>query len=123
MVSKKKMTTEEKSSLVMAALEDKKAVNPVMIDVHERTTMTDVFIIASGTSNIHIKALVDSVTERLGKSGLKTKRLEGYNEAVWVLIDYGDVIVHIFAPEQRAFYRLEAYWSGEEKGSPPPLAH
>ncbi len=122
MVSKKKISTDEKVSIVIAALDDKKAIDPVMINVANRTNMTDVFIIASGTSNTHIKTLADAVIEKLGEAGIKNKKLEGYTEAVWILLDYGDVIVHIFAPEKREFYRLEAYWSGDEKGSPPPLS-
>lgn len=105
----------------MDALEDKKAVDPVLIPVRGRTVMTDYFIVASGTSNIHIRALVDNVIEKLADNGIKGKRLEGYDEASWVLLDYGDVVVHIMSQEQREFYRLEAYWSGAEKGSPPPL--
>jgi ribosome-associated protein len=62
------------------------------------------------------------VIEKLADRGTKGKRVEGREESVWVLLDYGDVVVHIFAPEQREFYRLEAYWTGAEKGSPPPLA-
>ena len=122
MKTKNKITTKEKSAIIMAALDDKKAIDPVLINVDKRTTMTEIFIITSGTSNTHIKSLADAVIDKLGESGVKNKRLEGYNEAVWILMDYGDVIVHIFAPEQREFYRLEAYWSGKEKGSPPPLS-
>lgn len=106
----------------MAALEDRKAIDLVSINVRNRTTMADTIIIASGTSRVHIKSLADAVIDKMGELGFKNKRFEGYDEGVWVLLDYGDVIVHVFAPEQREFYRLEAYWSGAEKGSPPPLS-
>ena len=105
----------------MDALEDKKAVEPVLIPVRGRTLMTDFFIIASGTSRIHIRALVDNVMDKMADQGYKGKRIEGYEEATWVLLDYGDVIVHVMAQEQRDFYRLEVYWSGAEAGSPPAL--
>lgn len=105
----------------MSALEDKKAVGPVAIDVRGRTVMTDFFVIAAGTSNIHIRALADAVIKNMGDVGFKNKRIAGYEDAVWVLLDYGDVVVHVFAPEQRELYRLESYWTGAEKGSPPPL--
>jgi ribosome-associated protein len=118
---KKQITSEEKAKIIMDALEDKKAVEPALISVAGRTVMTDYFIVASGTSRIHIRALVDNVMDKMGDLGYKGKRIEGYDEATWVLLDYGDVIAHIMAQEQREFYRLEAYWSGVEKGSPPCL--
>jgi len=116
------LTSEDKVKLVLSALEDKKAVDPVAIDVRGRTVLTDFFVIASGTSRIHIKALVDAVNEKLAKKGVKNKRMAGVEEAAWILLDYGDVVVHVFAPERREFYRLESYWTGAEKGSPPPLS-
>ena len=123
MVRKKStLKSEEKAKLILEAMEDKKAVDPVVIEVRGRTVMTDFIIVASGTSKIHIKAIVDAVIDNLADQRVKGKRLEGYSEGAWVLIDYGDVVVHVLAPEQREFYRLEAYWSGAEKGSPPPLS-
>jgi len=119
------LTSEEKVKLVLSALEDKKAVDPTALDVRARTVMTDFFIIASGASRIHIKALADAVVEKLADNGIKNKRVEGYDDSagpVWVLLDYGDVVVHVFAPDQRSFYKLESYWTGAEKGSPPPLS-
>jgi len=115
------ITSEKKAALIMEALEEKKAVDPVLLNVRGRTVMTDCFIITSGTSRIHIQALVDAVVEKLKDNGVRSKRVEGYSEAAWVLLDYGDVVVHIMAQDQRDFYRLEAYWSGAEKGSPPVL--
>ena len=118
---KRQLTSEQKSKLILKALEDKKAVEPVLIPVQGRTVMTDYFVVASGTSRIHIRALVDAVIEKLADKGIKGKRMEGYDESVWVLLDYGDVVVHVMAQDQRAFYKLESYWSGAERGSPPPL--
>lgn len=122
MSPKKAISSEEKVQLILAALEDKKAVDPVSIDVRGRTVMTDYFVIASGTSKIQIRALADGVADKLADNGIKNKRVAGYEDSVWILLDYGDVVVHIMAPEQRDFYRLEAYWTGAEKGSPPPLS-
>lgn len=115
------ITSEKKAALILEALEDKKALDPVVLEVKGRTVMSDYFVIASGTSRIHIQALVDAVVDKLKDNGIKSKRLEGYKEATWVLLDYGDVVVHIMAQDQRDFYRLESYWSGAEKGSPPVL--
>ena len=122
MSPKKIMTSEEKMQEIMAVLEDKKAVDPVIVEVKGRTVMTDYLIVASGTSQVHIRALAESVSDKLADEGMKNKRIEGYSEGIWILLDYGDVIVHILSPEQREHYRLEAYWSGAEKGSPPTLS-
>jgi len=119
--AKPKITSDRKSKLVLKALEDKKAVDPVVIPVQGRTLMTDYFVIAGGTSRIHIRALVDAVVEKMDEKGIKGKRMEGHDESVWVLLDYGDVVIHVMAQEQREFYKLESYWTGAEKGSPPPL--
>ncbi len=116
------LSSEEKAALANSVLEDKKAIEPVRVDVRGRTLMTDFLLIASGTSDIHIKAIVDAVVEKFSEEGIKNKRVEGYDQATWVLVDYGDVVVHVFAPEQRAFYGLESYWTGGEKGSPPHLS-
>ena len=121
MSPKKQITSEKKAKIIMAALDDKKAVEPALLSVRARTVLTDYFIIATGTSRIHIRSLVDSVMEQMRDLGYKGKRIEGYDEATWVLLDYGDVIVHVMSQEQREYYRLEAYWSGAEKGSPPCL--
>lgn len=115
------ITSDQKAKLVLEALEEKKAVDPIVLNVRGRTVMTDYFIIASGASRVHIQALVDAVVEKLKNHGIKSKRLEGYDEATWVLLDYADVVVHVMSQDQRDFYRLEAYWSGAEKGSPPVL--
>lgn len=105
----------------MAALDDKKAIDPVAIPVTGRTLMADYYIVATGTSRIHIRALMDAVIEKLADLGVKGKRIEGSADSGWILLDYADIVVNVMSEEQRQFYRLEAYWSGEEKGSPPPL--
>jgi len=115
---KSALTSEEKAARILSALKDGKAVAPVRIDVRGRTLMADFFIIASGTSGIHIRALADAIVEGLAESPVKRKRMEGYEEASWVLLDYGDVVAHILSPSQRDYYKLESYWSGAEKGSP-----
>ncbi len=114
-------TSKGKSKLILSVLEDKKALDPVVLDVRSRTLMTEFLVIAGGSSRIHLQALVDAVIEKLEDKGIKDKRIEGFEESGWVLLDYGDVVVHIMAQEQREFYRLEAYWTGAEKGSPPAL--
>ena len=120
MGAKAVLTSKRKTELVLSALEDKKAIDPVVLDVRGRTLMADFFVIASGTSRVHIQAVADAVIEKFGDKRAKNGRVEGYDEATWVLLDYGDVIVHVFASDQRESYKLESYWSGAEKGSPQP---
>jgi ribosome-associated protein len=100
----------EKLALITDALEDKRAVDLVVLDVSHLTQMTDYMVVCTGTSNIHIRALADGVLEKMKDAGVKGVRAEGYNDARWVLIDYGDVVLHIFAETEREFYQLEKFW-------------
>jgi ribosome-associated protein len=94
----------------LAAVAEKRAVDPVLLDMREITPITDYFLICSGTSSVHIRALGDAVEEALAALGRKPYGSEGRGEGRWVLLDYGDVIVHIFAEEEREFYALERLW-------------
>ncbi len=96
--------------IVINALEDKKAQNIQVIDISEISVLGDYFIIANGTNRNQIQALSDNVEESLGKAGFVPKQIEGYNNANWVLLDYRDVIIHIFDPETRTYYDLERIW-------------
>ena len=107
------ITSEEKRDAIVAAAEDKKANYITALDLRGKTLIADFFIICSGTSNIHIRSIADGVIEALEKQGIRQRRMEGYSEATWVLLDYGDVIVHVMAEEQRDFYGLEKLWAGE----------
>lgn len=100
------------AEIAVKALNAKKAVDVELLDVSELTNIADWFVLASGTSNIHVKSLVDEV-EALVKEECATgpKRVEGYPTAQWILMDYGDVIVHVFHPEAREFYSLERLYS------------
>jgi ribosome-associated protein len=93
-----------------AALVAKRAVDPVLLDMREITLITDYFLICQGTSNVHIRALSEAVVEGLKEAGVRPWGVEGREAARWVLLDYGDVIVHIFAEEEREFYSLERLW-------------
>jgi ribosome-associated protein len=104
--------SKEKLSLVLEAAEEKRAVDVVTLEVSDLTLMTDYMVICSGTSNVHIRSVADGILEKLKEAGFKGIRAEGYQEARWVLIDYGDVVVHIFAEAEREFYRLEEFWRG-----------
>ena len=94
----------------IAALDDMKAHNIVKLDVRELTGMTDFMIIASGTSSRHVKSLADAVEESLRELGRKPIGTEGADAAEWVLVDFGDVLVHVMQPKTREFYNLEHLW-------------
>jgi len=95
---------------VLASLEDSKAEDIVSIDLHGKTSIADVMIVASGRSNTHVGAITDRVIKALKEAGSAAKRVEGLPHCDWVLVDAGDIIVHIFRPEVRQFYNLEKMW-------------
>ena len=95
---------------IVDALEDKKAEDIRIIDISEVSTIADYFVITHGTNRSQIQALSDNVEERLAASGTRPKNIEGYNSANWILLDYGDILVHIFDKESRGFYDLERMW-------------
>ncbi|MFA5585460.1 MAG: ribosome silencing factor [Saccharofermentanales bacterium] len=95
----------------VAAIEDKKGQDAQVLQVTEKTTLADVFILASGTSSIHVKTLAEAVEERLEELfGLRPDHIEGLENRSWVLLDYGDLIVHLMQPEDRMHYQLENLW-------------
>lgn len=99
------------AKLIVAALEDKKAEDIKVLDISNISVMADYFILASGTNRNQIQAIADNVQEKLHKAGTNIKQIEGYDTANWVLLDYGDVIVHVFDKENRLFYDLERIWA------------
>ncbi len=100
----------EMAKLAIAALEDKKAEDIRVIDISEVSVMADFFLIAEGANRSQIQAMADNVQETLGKAGYELRQTEGYHTANWILMDFGDVIVHIFDKENRLFYNLERIW-------------
>lgn len=107
------LTSEQKHEIIIAAAEDKKANYITSIDLRGKTVIADYFVICSGTSNIHIRAIADGIMEEMEKKGHRRELVEGYSEATWVLLSYGDVIIHIMAEEQREFYNLEKLWGDQ----------
>ncbi len=104
------MNSIEIARLAIKALEDKKAEEIKTIDISEVSVIADYFIIANGTNRSQIQALSDHVEETLGKAGVPLRQIEGYQNANWVLLDFHDVIIHIFDKENRLFYDLERIW-------------
>lgn len=105
-----KNISNEIASITFKALDDKKAEDIKILEIGEITIIADYFIIANGNNSSHVQALVDNVQQELAKHGHEPKRIEGVRSANWVLLDYGDVVVHIFSKEDRLFYDLERIW-------------
>lgn len=103
--------TRERARLCVEAALDRKGENPVALDVHGLTSFADAFVIVSGRSDRQVRAVADSIVQALKKSGHPPLGVEGVDEGHWVLIDAGDVIVHVFDPEARERYDLERLWS------------
>jgi ribosome-associated protein len=108
------MKAEELTKVVIDALEDMKAQDIRVIDVRGKTSVTDVMVIASGTSTRQVKAQSERVVERAKEHGIKPLGVEGEKEAQWILVDLGDVVVHMMQPEIRDFYHLEKLWTTDE---------
>jgi len=98
---------------ILAALQastDKKAVDPVILDLREIASFTDYFLIVSGTNERQVQAIADEVYDSLKKTGSAAARVEGHKTAEWILLDYGDFVVHVFEQKARRFYDLERLW-------------
>ena len=102
--------SKEMTRLAIQALEDKKGNDIQIIDIHEVSVIADYFIIASGSNPNQVKALADNVEETLGRAGYEPRQTEGYSTAALILMDYNDIIVHIFSEEDRSFYDIERIW-------------
>jgi ribosome-associated protein len=96
--------------IIYNALDDKKGIDIKILDISKVSTIADYFVIASGSNSSQVQALSDNVTEEMSKAGYDYKQIEGYNSSNWILIDYSDVIVHVFDADSRMFYDLERIW-------------
>ena len=99
----------------IAAAEDKKAVDLVVLDLRKASGFTDFFVMASGTNTRQVRAIADGVMEALAEEGVKPAHVEGYDRSEWILLDYFDFIVHVFGAETRAFYDLERLWGNADR--------
>ncbi len=120
-IEKGKEKSLENVKLAIEALEDKKGEDIRVIDISEVSVLADYFIIAGGSSPNQIQALSDNVEEKLGRAGTPVRQIEGYQTANWVLLDFGDVIVHIFDRENRLLYDLERIWRDGKQIDPKDL--
>ena len=108
------MDSEQLTQLIVAALDDLKAVNTVTLDVSALTDVMDYMVITSGTSNRHVKSLASHVSVEAKKQGIAPMGMEGEDAGEWVLVDFGDVVVHVMLPATRDFYDLERLWTVPE---------
>ena len=106
------MQTEELASAIVTALDDLKAIDVLVLDVHELTSYTDTMIIASGRSGRQVKALADGVVDAAKEQGIKPLGIEGMADE-WILVDLGDAVAHLMHPTARAYYQLEKLWSDD----------
>ncbi len=104
------MNAKEMATCAVRALEEKKAVDVKVIDIEKISTLADYFIIASGSNRNQVQAMSEAVEEALGKEGVEPKSIEGYRNANWILMDYGDIVLHLFDQENRLFYDIERIW-------------
>ena len=100
----------EMAQLACKAIDDNKGKAIKVIDIHEVSVIADYFVIASASNQNQVQAIVDNVEEQLGRAGFEAKQVEGTRNSSWVLMDYGDMIVHVFDEENRLFYDLERIW-------------
>jgi ribosome-associated protein len=110
-ISKTRPDAEEITRVVLVSLDDMKAEDTVTIDLTGKSSIADAMVVTSGRSNRHVGSIADRVLEDLAEAGLPDARVEGQPHCDWVLIDAGDVIIHVFRPEVRAFYSLEKMWA------------
>lgn len=105
----------DKVKVAVAAAEDKKALDLVVLNLTEITAFADYFVICHGTSSRQVQAIADEIQDRLKQQKVRPLNIEGYNNAEWVLMDYGSMIVHVFSETSRRFYDLERLWRDAEK--------
>lgn len=105
------MTTEQQVERIVKALEDRKGADVKVYDVRGKSSLTDCFVVATGTAAPHLKALVAETQAAMRGAGVKSYRVSGDPESGWMVVDYFDVVVHVFSPEARAYYALEKIWA------------
>lgn len=108
------MTSLETAKMAVKALDSKKALDIKVIKIQDISAIADYFVIATGTSSTHVKALADEVEAQLNEAGISVSHVEGYRSNSWILLDYVDVVVHVFSDEAREYYDLERLWQDGE---------
>ncbi len=117
------MSPKDMDIFIEKALDDDKAQDIVSIKIHDSSAITDYMIVATGTSNRHVHSLAENLKQKLTDAGVKNIRVEGLSQSDWVVLDIGDIIVHIFRPEVRSFYNIEKMWSIQGPFDSTPQNH
>lgn len=104
------MNSKELATKIAQALDSKQGIDIMILEVTHLTSITDYFVIASGRNTIQVRAMAETVEEKLDEQGIQARRKEGYQDARWIALDYGSVIVHIFHTDERAYYNIERLW-------------
>ena len=113
-IGERRIEPNELARAIVDAAENKKASNIMLLDIRKVSTISDYFVICSGNSERQVKAIARDIEDELDKQDMSLRHREGLEEGRWVLLDYGDVIVHIFTPAERDYYRLEKLWSNAQ---------
>jgi ribosome-associated protein len=103
------------ADLLVSAAEDKKAWDPVIVDLRGKTTIADYFVICDGETDRQLRSIADSMVERAREAGVRPLAVAGYEGATWILLDFDSVLAHVFLPGERAYYDLESLWVASEK--------
>lgn len=112
-----RMTSPELAALIAQAAEDKKARDVVVLDIRDRTTIADFFVICEGDTDRQIRAIVDSIGDRCAQQGVRPLHSAGVGDVSWACLDFDSVIVHVFLPGERTFYDLESLWGAPARQS------
>ena len=115
---RRRIGAEDTLALAVAAVQERKGVDPVIIDLRELTDAADFFLVASGTSDTHVRAIAEHVVEALSVAGVRAYNVEGQSAGRWVCLDYVDLVVHVFHPTLREFYQLEGLWGDAPQHRP-----
>lgn len=108
------LSPQEKVNIIVQAAEERKSFDITILDIRTVSIVADYFIICSGRSNTHVQAIAENIQKRLKETDTRALHLEGFKEGRWILLDYGDVVVHVFQEAERQFYNLERLWRDAE---------
>jgi len=109
------MTTQEKLDIIVKSCEDKKGIDIKVLDIKGMTSIADYFVIVSGNSSSQVDALAREIDEKLSEKGEKPQNQEGKNSSRWIILDFGDIIVHVFHKDEREYYNLERLWEENQE--------
>ena len=109
------LAPEALAALLVDAAEEKKAWEPVVVDLRGKTTIADYFVICDGETDRQLRAIADEMLERARARGIRPLAVDGYDEGTWILLDFDSVLAHVFLPGERAYYDLESLWDAAEK--------